>query len=167
MDMQPDSSARTVAIDLCGRIVDGQFLAGQRITEREVVALYGVSAAMSREVFYILEKAGAISLSARRGARVVDARRAPPDHVKETWNLLADFLLLEVRRVTGSAPPSGRRVADTARPALRMGSIERRIQHLADLAHNRRAAELMSKTVLQLAIVAPERLVRAEARLCP
>ncbi len=167
MTGQPDSNAHQAAIDLCRRIVDGQFVAGQRITEREVATLYGVSAAMSREIFHLLEKLGAVTQSARRGARIVDAHRAPPDEVEATWNLLADFLLAEVRRVTGDAPPIGRRMGPGIRPTMRVDAIERRVERLAELARNARIVDLMSRAAMHLAIVAPDRLPDAEGRLCP
>lgn len=144
-------------------IVDGEFAAGARITEREVAERFDCSATTAREVFHHLEKQGAITLSARRGARIIDAAKAPPDDVFAVWDHLRRLLGEELRRERANAPerPPLTRGAASAR----LEAVERRLSELGRLGRNEKLAQVMARVALHIAIVAPTRLDEVEASL--
>lgn len=142
-------------------VVDGEFRAGARITERQVSDLFGCTAATAREVFHTLEKAGAITQSARRGARVVDQATTPPEDVFVVWRRLSKLFWVELADVTPPAwaPPSA------SSRSRRLEAIEARLAVMAGLADSPRLAQILGRLAMHLAIVAPERLAEAEASL--
>jgi DNA-binding GntR family transcriptional regulator len=150
-----------IAARLRDRIVDGQFAPGARITEREVSALFGCSASAVREVFHLLEKEGAITLSARRGARVVDAQAAPPGDVQTTWDILRVLLAREVERKTNWPPADA--LPDDASRATRLKALEARLHELGEAIGNRRLTAILARVAMHLAIVDPARFTQVEA----
>lgn len=144
-------------------VVDGQFQAGARITERQVSDLFGCTAATAREVFHLLEKAGAITQSARRGARVVDEVAAPPDSVFVVWCNLSRLIWSELERAAAAPPPWTPPSASNR--SRRLEAIEQRLAVMARLANSPRLGQILGRLAMHLAIVAPERLAEAEASL--
>lgn len=155
--------APDIALKLGRAIVDGEFEAGARITEREVAERFDCSATTSREVFHLLEKQGAIALSARRGARIIDAAKAPPGDVLIVWDHLRRLLGEELRR-SGASPPE-RELAGRGAASVRLESIENRLSELAELCGNARIGQVLARVALHVAIVAPERLGEIETSL--
>lgn len=166
MDHLPSSETlgpEEIAHRLCEAIVDGEFAAGARITEREVAERFDCSATTAREVFHYLEKQGAIALSARRGARIIDPGKAPPDDVFAVWDHLRRLLGEELRRegvTPPERPPPGRTAA-----SARLEAIERRLTELGRLGRNDKLGQVMARVALHIAIVAPDRLGEVEASL--
>lgn len=154
-----------IAPNLRDLIVEGRFAPGVRITEREVSQLFGCSAGAAREVFHLLEKDGAIVLSARRGASIIDSRNAPPAQVWAVWDLLLPLLFAEVDRKSGLTAPSFGGRAGQASPAHRLRLIEAHLDRLGRLGHNSRVAEILGRLTLHLAIVEPGALDRLEKDL--
>ncbi len=154
-----------IAAELRHLIVDGAYKAGARITERAVAERFGCTAAATREAFHLLEKQGAIVVSARRGARVIDEEQAPPAEIFLVWDRLRWLLGDELRRhgaaVNGDAPQP----AAGGSRAQRLGAVEASLARLGGLAHNRRLAEAMARIALHVMIVAPGRFDEIEASL--
>lgn len=148
---------------LCRAIVDGEFVAGVRITEREVAERFDCSATTAREVFHYLEKQGAIALSARRGARIIDVAKAPPDDVFMVWDHLRRLLGEELRREGVKPPERSSPARDVA--SARLDAIERRLDELGRLGRNEKLGQVMARVALHIAIVAPDRLGEVEASL--
>lgn len=157
--------AATVADALRRLIADGAYKAGARITERTVAERFGCTAATTREAFHLLEKQGAIVVSARRGARVIDPEQAPPAEIFLVWDRLRWLLGEELRRhgesIDGesdlalSGSPRSHRLAQTEATLLKLGAR----------ARNRRLAEAMARIALHVTIVAPDRFDEIEASL--
>lgn len=152
-----------IAQRLCRAIVDGEFAAGARITEREVAERFDCSATTAREVFHHLEKQGAITLSARRGARIIDAARAPPDDVFLVWDHMRRLLGEELRREGVAAPERAPFTRGAA--SARLEAVERRLAELGRLGRNEKLGQVMARIALHIAIVAPDRLGEVEASL--
>lgn len=157
----PAGGPAAIAASLRDRIVDGQFAPGARVTEREVGALFGCSAAAVREVFHLLEKEGAITLSARRGARVVDAQVAPPGDVMTMWAVMRRLLAREVERKTNWPP--GEALATDAPLSARLRALEGRLAQLGSAIDNPRLTRILSRVAMHLAIVDPAGFGRIEA----
>lgn len=155
-----------VASALRTLIVDGGYKAGARITERAVGERFGCTAATTREAFHLLEKQGAIMVSARRGARVIDEKLAPPTELFLVWDRLRMLLGDELRRRGFIGADA--RVAGTETEGVRSGSlasIEAVLAELGERSHNRRLAEAMARVALHVAIIAPGRLGEIEESL--
>lgn len=151
-----------IADELRSAIVDGAFRSGVRITERVVAERFGCTAAMTRESFHLLEKHGAIILSARRGARVIDAEFAPPDELFIVWDRLRALLGEELRRrnATVNFVPSSERS-----PRHRLAAVERVLTELGETSRNPRLTQAMARIALHVAIVSPDRLFEIEESL--
>lgn len=159
------ASPLKVAADLRDLIVDGAFKAGARITERAVIERFGCTAASVREAFHLLEKQGAIVVSARRGARVIDQQLAPPSEVFLVWDRLRWLLGEELRRCDGVINDEVQFSRAGVSNSKRLAAAEAALNQLAEAAQSPRIAELMARTALHVMIVAPERFDEIEASL--
>lgn len=158
------SSPSAISDELARMIVDGELEAGARITEREVSELFRCSAATAREAFHLLQKQGAIMLSARRGARIVDGRDAPPGDVFVVWDCLRGLLGEEVRGQS-EAGSEDLPALGAGAPSRRLAAVEARLARLGRIARNEKLAQVLSRVAMHVAIVAPERLAEVEASL--
>jgi DNA-binding GntR family transcriptional regulator len=145
-------------------IVDGRFPAGARLTEREIGAIFGCSAAAVREILHFLEKEGAVSLSARKGARVMDPRSASPADVLSVWNVLHPLLAQEMAR-KGIKPGPGKSPAQGVAASARLRALEGRLARIGKAVGNEKLVSILARAALHLAIVAPERFGELEAEL--
>lgn len=157
-------SASDVAGELRALIVDGELAAGARITERTVIERFHCTASTTREAFHLLEKQGAIIVSARRGARVIDADHAPPRELFVVWDRLRWLLGEELRR-QAAAPPAGKLGPAGKSRSKRLDAVESRIATLSDMSGLPRLAQIMGQIALHVCIVAPDRLIEIEESL--
>ncbi|KTE22793.1 hypothetical protein ATE67_02420 [Sphingopyxis sp. H050] len=67
------------------RIIEGALVAGARITERWIVDQAGVTHAQAREALHRLDKLGALTLSARRGATLIRPDHVDPSDIRPIW----------------------------------------------------------------------------------
>ncbi|MEE2692592.1 MAG: GntR family transcriptional regulator [Pseudomonadota bacterium] len=155
----------SVAADLRHLIVDGTYKAGARITERTVAERFDCTAASTREAFHLLEKQGAIIVSARRGARVIDHAQAPPSEIFLVWDRLRWLLGEELRRHGQAVNGEGAVTSSGASRSQRLIAAEANLNRLGALAHNKRLAEVMARIALHVMIVAPDRFEEIEASL--
>jgi DNA-binding GntR family transcriptional regulator len=154
-----------IAAGLRDLIVDGAYKSGARLTERAVAERFGCTAAATREAFHLLEKQGAIVVSARRGVRVIDQEQAPPAEVFLVWDQLRRLLGEELRRHGAKASDDGAMAPAAGSRSNRLAAVEESLSRLGVLAHNRRLVELMARAALHVMIVAPERFGEIEASL--
>ncbi|PQA87706.1 hypothetical protein CW354_04910 [Marinicaulis flavus] len=154
-----------VADELRALIVDGSFKAGARITERAVTERFDCTSATTREAFHLLEKQGAIIVSARRGARVIAEAYAPPEELFIVWDRLRWLLGEELRRHDASIQPSLPEGKSKKQPSDRLKQIEAQLERLGASSGNIRLVRAMARIALHVAIVAPERLVEIEESL--
>lgn len=159
------SGPQGVAAELRHLIVDGAYKAGARITERAVAEKFGCTAAATREAFHLLEKQGAIAVSARRGARVIDEEQAPQGEIFLVWDRLRWLLGEELRRHGASVNGDAPKAAAGESRSQRLGAVEASLLRLGGLSHNRRLAEAMARVALHVMIVAPGRFDEIEASL--
>ena len=154
----PNSPAATeVADGLRAMIIDGELTPGARVTERAVAERFDCTASTTREAFHLLEKQGAIIVSARRGARVIDAKQAPPRELLVVWDRLRWLLGEELRRSeVGGLPPERTKSGKTR--SQRLAHVEQCLTVMSDRSGHPRLAELMSRVALHACIVAPEQL---------
>jgi hypothetical protein len=162
-DASPGGVIAETAAAMRRLVVDGEFPAGARITERQVSDRFGCTAATAREVFHILEKAGAITQSARRGARVVDQTAAPPDDVFVVWRHLSRLIWSETAAASATPPPWS--PPSSSSRSRRLEAIEHRLGTMAGLTNSPRLGQILGRLAMHLAIVAPDRLAEAEASL--
>ncbi|WDI31914.1 GntR family transcriptional regulator [Hyphococcus flavus] len=147
-----------VADELRALIVDGSFKAGARITERAVAERFHCTAATTREAFHLLEKQGAIIVSARRGARVIDDQYAPPAELFIVWDRLRWLLGEELRRHDASVEQLRAGEITAKAPSRRLVLVEEQLERLGAASRNARLARAMARIALHVSIVAPERL---------
>ncbi len=162
---QDGSSAAAVAEGLRALIIDGELPAGARITERAVAERFDCTASTTREAFHLLEKQGAIMVSARRGARVIDADYAPPRELFVVWDRLRWLLGEELRRHDASAEPASQPEKAARTRSQRLKLVERQLALLSRVSGNPRLADVMGQVALHVCIVAPERLAELEESL--
>lgn len=163
---QNGTNAAAVAEGLRALIVDGELAAGARITERAVAERFDCTASMTREAFHLLEKQGAIVVSARRGARVIDASYAPPKELLVVWDRLRWLLGEELRRRDVPVEPADQTEKEAQSLSQRLERVERQLTLLSGLSGNRRLADVMGRVALHVCIVVPERLSELEESLC-
>lgn len=154
-----------VADDLRALIVDGSYKAGARITERAVAERFHCTAAATREAFHLLEKQGAIIVSARRGARVIDDQYAPPAELFIVWDRLRWLLGEELRRHDASVEQARVEEKTAKTPSRRLGLVEAQLERLGEASGNMRLAWAMARIALHVSIIAPERLGEIEESL--
>lgn len=162
---QNGTNAAAVAEGLRALIVDGELAAGARITERAVAERFDCTASMTREAFHLLKKQGAIMVSARRGARVIDAAYAPPKELFVVWDRLRWLLGDELRRHNTSTELVSQPKKAVQTRSQRLELVERQLALLSSVSGNPRLADLMGQVALHVCIVAPERLAELEESL--
>ena len=160
-----NTSAAIVAGGLRTLILDGELQAGERITERAAAKRFGCTASSTREAFHLLEKQGAIIVSARRGARVIDETYAPPQELFVVWDRLRWLLGEELRQQNKSVGELDSMETSGRTPSQRLELVDKRLRHLSGLSGHPRLAYIMSRVALHVCIVAPERLAEIEESL--
>lgn len=161
----PNSPAASeVADGLRTMIIDGELTPGARVTERAVAERFDCTASTTREAFHLLEKQGAIIVSARKGARVIDAKQAKPRELLVVWDRLRWLLGEELRRSQTSGLPAERTSPAKSR-SQRLAHVEQRIRVMSNMCGHPRLAEIMGRVALHACIVAPEQLDEIEESL--
>lgn len=156
--------AAEVTDGLRAMIIDGELPPGARITERAVAERFNCTASTTREAFHLLEKQGAIIVSARKGARVIGAQQAPPRELLIVWDRLRWLLGENLRPGDVSALPDTGTGPGRTR-SQRLARVEQRVRMMSDMSGHPRLAELMSRVALHVCIVAPEQLDMIEESL--
>ncbi|MEE2920481.1 MAG: GntR family transcriptional regulator [Pseudomonadota bacterium] len=156
--------AAEVADGLRAMIIDGDLSSGARITERAVAERFDCTASTTREAFHLLEKQGAIIVSARKGARVIGAQQAPPRELLIVWDRLRWLLGENLRPSDVGALPDGGTGPGRTR-SQRLAQVEQRVKMMSDMSGHPRLAELMIRVALHVCIVAPEQLDMIEESL--
>ena len=156
--------AAVVAEGLRAIIIDGELSPGARITERAVAERFDCTASTTREAFHLLEKQGAIIVSARKGARVIGAQQAPPRELLIVWDRLRWLLGENLRPSDVSVLPE--EGTGPGRPrSQRLAQVEQRLRVMSDMSGHPRLAELMGRVALHVCIVAPDQLDMIEESL--
>ncbi len=100
---RPRTIPEQVADHLGAAIIQGQYLAGERIREQELSQLYSVSRGPIREAIRALEKRGLVEFFPRRGAYAVGASL---DLFADFFNMRAALIGMAARCLAVSAAPS-------------------------------------------------------------
>lgn len=97
-------SVPEVASTALKRIVEERLAPGARITERWVVDVSGVTHSQARETLHHLDKAGAVVLSARRGATLVRHENVAPSDVRPIWLALLELAGRQALKAPNRSP---------------------------------------------------------------
>lgn len=95
----PDQSlSEQLAGQIRASIHNGDFVPGQRLVERKLAEIYGVSHIPIREAFRALAEEGLIEKLPRRGARVVSLTDKDLEEISSLRTLLEQFVVLRVQQ---------------------------------------------------------------------
>jgi DNA-binding GntR family transcriptional regulator len=131
--------SRTVADWLAQRIISGESVPGERLTEPRLAELAGVSRSPVREALRILEGEGLVEITPRHGARVTHVG------VRDARELYEIRLLLEPRcayQAVEAITPEGVAELDRIRAAMEMAAPDGRrflsenVEYFASLAQH-------------------------------
>jgi DNA-binding GntR family transcriptional regulator len=120
---------------------------GGRITERWIVAQFGVTHTQAREVLHRLEKRGALTLTPRRGAKLVSAAETNPADMRPVWVALVE---LAVRLAAqGGGPIATPKVARRQDTWSRHKYAEAVIEALCDAGGNMRLKQALQRLAVE------------------
>lgn len=157
VDADGSKGYAAIAQALERHVVDGRHAPGERLTERAVMARFGCTNAAAREVLHILEMSGAIHLTSRRGARIVDERFGKSDAILETWHCLLGLFTSELRAGGTSLPmPPLSTIAGEA-PYDRFVALRGWLCDAGRATENEKLATMLTRTAMHLFIVAPDK----------
>ncbi|HEX9832880.1 MAG TPA: GntR family transcriptional regulator [Mycobacterium sp.] len=105
------SSGELVADRLRREIIAGDMRPGERLTQEDIGARFGVSRVPVREALVILEQEGWISMEMQRGGRVLPIESSFADNA-EVWDLI--FGLMARRAAERLTPEQDAQLADIA-----------------------------------------------------
>lgn len=102
--MKTRSSADTLARDIVRGLYEGQFSAGQRLVEPDLMARFGVSRSTVREAIQKLTAQGIVETHLNRGARIRELSRKQAENIVL---ILAQLLALAARQAAQNIQTPG------------------------------------------------------------
>ncbi|MFZ5747873.1 MAG: GntR family transcriptional regulator [Pseudomonadota bacterium] len=155
-------SPEALAEESLKQVMLGGHAAGSRITERWIVDRFAVTHAQAREALHHLEKRGALTLTPRRGARLIELEEASPAEMRPVWLALIELAVrLAVERDAVPEP------APEAVPDDRWGrykAVESALTALGEASGNARLTQALQRLAVEAAASQPaDSAIQSEA----
>ena len=145
--LQRHSLTTLVQLELERRILEGELMPGDKLTEEAVAARFNVSRGPVREAFRALESAGLVRTEKNRGVFVRDL---PVEEAMEIFDLRAAMDELVGRRLAGSMTPAdlkeARALVEQMEHAVKAKDAHR--YHLLNLRFHDRLVEMAGNAKL-------------------